>query len=83
MWAGLGYYRRARFLLEGARWVCSAGAMPRTAKDLAGIPGVGPYTAAAVGADGQCSLHHRMPFKPKKRGFNMRLMTWRAVSIGP
>lgn len=50
LWAGLGYYRRAKFLLDGARHVSDAkdGVMPNNAKDLGTIPGVGPYTAAAV-----------------------------------
>ena len=67
MWAGLGYYRRARFLLNGARHVCGlppigdetrgddatrlaniAASFPTSAKGLGDIPGVGPYTAAAV-----------------------------------
>jgi A/G-specific adenine glycosylase len=49
-WAGLGYYRRARFLLEGARFVMDAlgGALPHTAAGLLRIPGIGAYTAAAV-----------------------------------
>ena len=49
LWAGLGYYRRARFLLEGARHVVAKNdGFPSTFKALAGVPGVGPYTAAAV-----------------------------------
>ena len=48
MWAGLGYYRRARFLLEGARHVATKTHFPRTSKALSSVPGVGPYTAAAV-----------------------------------
>ncbi|RMZ55185.1 hypothetical protein APUTEX25_005463 [Auxenochlorella protothecoides] len=49
-WAGLGYYRRARYLLDGARHVARecAGAFPRTAAGLLAVPGVGPYTAAAI-----------------------------------
>ena len=41
MWAGLGYYRRARFLLEGAKYVQStlSGQMPVTAVELQKIPG--------------------------------------------
>lgn len=33
MWAGLGYYRRARYLLEGAQYVVNKldGAFPETA----------------------------------------------------
>ena len=40
-WAGLGYYRRARFLLEGAQTIAAGpgAAMPRNAKDWLKIPG--------------------------------------------
>ena len=48
-WEGLGYYRRARLLREGARAVVAAGGrIPRTAKELQELPGFGPYTAGAV-----------------------------------
>jgi A/G-specific adenine glycosylase len=49
-WAGLGYYRRARSLHAAARQVVAehAGQVPASAAALAGLPGVGPYTAAAV-----------------------------------
>ncbi|KAG1670121.1 hypothetical protein FOA52_013697 [Chlamydomonas sp. UWO 241] len=52
MWAGLGYYRRARYLLDGAKFVMEklGGSFPSTAKELLQVPGVGPYTAAAVGS---------------------------------
>ena len=48
--AGLGYYRRARYLLDGAQHVMRnlGGALPTTARELQGIPGVGPYTSAAI-----------------------------------
>jgi A/G-specific adenine glycosylase len=51
-WAGLGYYARARNLLACARAVAAdhAGAFPTTEDGLRGLPGLGPYTAAAVGA---------------------------------
>lgn len=51
-WAGLGYYARARNLLKCARAVASdhGGTFPATAAGLAALPGVGPYTAAAVAA---------------------------------
>lgn len=51
-WQGLGYYRRARALHALARVVVEQheGRLPRTAADLARLPGVGPYTAAAVAA---------------------------------
>lgn len=49
-WAGLGYYARARNLLKAARAVVAMGGFPRTALELQRIPGIGPYTAAAVAA---------------------------------
>ncbi len=49
-WAGLGYYARARNLLAGARAVVALGGFPRSVEGLRALPGVGPYTAAAVGA---------------------------------
>jgi len=48
-WSGLGYYRRARFLHGAARVVADdGGELPSTVEELRGLPGVGPYTAAAV-----------------------------------
>jgi len=46
-WAGLGYYRRAKFLHQGAKMVVREfnGKLPRKAKQLLRIPGIGPYTA--------------------------------------
>lgn len=49
-WAGLGYYARARNLHACAQVVAAAGAFPRTLEGLRALPGIGPYTAAAVGA---------------------------------
>jgi A/G-specific adenine glycosylase len=49
-WAGLGYYARARNLLAAARVVAAQGGFPRTAAGLRALPGVGPYTAAAIAA---------------------------------
>lgn len=53
MWAGLGYYSRGKRLHEGAQKVVSElkGQMPRTVDSLLKqLPGVGPYTAAAIGS---------------------------------
>ena len=47
-WEGLGYYSRIRNLKAGAERVAAAGAYPRTATQWALLPGVGPYTAAAL-----------------------------------
>ncbi|HEX9010943.1 MAG TPA: hypothetical protein VF804_11300 [Holophagaceae bacterium] len=48
-WEGLGYYRRARFLKAAAGTVAAEG-WPADLEGLAELPGLGPYTAAAVGA---------------------------------
>lgn len=49
-WEGLGYYRRARLLHEGAKRVVAEqrGELPTTYNELLKLPGIGPYTAAAV-----------------------------------
>lgn len=49
-WAGLGYYARARNLLKCARAVVDLhnGRFPDTEAELLTLPGIGPYTAAAV-----------------------------------
>eukprot|EP00796_Vickermania_ingenoplastis_P004703 gene4703-3396_t len=70
VWAGMGYYRRALYLLRGAQYVVKlsqeAGSdqvttppavgtegskratLPDTVKGLEKVPGIGPYTAAAI-----------------------------------
>ncbi|MBT8153511.1 A/G-specific adenine glycosylase [Epibacterium ulvae] len=49
-WAGLGYYARARNLLKCARAVVAdhEGRFPDTYDALLTLPGIGPYTAAAI-----------------------------------
>jgi A/G-specific adenine glycosylase len=47
-WQGLGYNRRALALHRTARAVEERGGWPGTVEELAGLPGVGPYTARAV-----------------------------------
>jgi A/G-specific adenine glycosylase len=49
-WAGLGYYARARNLHACARVVAALGGFPASIEGLRALPGVGPYTAAAIGA---------------------------------
>jgi A/G-specific adenine glycosylase len=49
-WAGLGYYSRARKLIECAKILAKRGGFPETAEELIELPGIGPYTAAAIAA---------------------------------
>ncbi|WP_085907342.1 A/G-specific adenine glycosylase [Kiloniella majae] len=51
-WAGLGYYARARNLHKCAKVVAEEldGVFPNTEVELLKLPGVGPYTAAAIAA---------------------------------
>jgi A/G-specific adenine glycosylase len=49
-WAGLGYYARARNLHKCAQRVAALGGFPETVEGLRDLPGVGPYTANAIGA---------------------------------
>ena len=46
-WSGLGYYRRARMLHAGARFVAGR-EIPRSRAGLLELPGIGPYTAGAI-----------------------------------
>lgn len=48
VWAGLGYYARARQLHRAAQQVVRRGRFPTTAAEWRALPGVGSYTAAAV-----------------------------------
>ncbi|HMN36945.1 MAG TPA: A/G-specific adenine glycosylase [Hyphomicrobium sp.] len=52
MWAGLGYYSRARNLKKCADVVAAehGGRFPSTEEALRALPGIGPYTAAAIAA---------------------------------
>jgi A/G-specific adenine glycosylase len=51
-WAGLGYYSRARNLKACAEAIVRDwdGAFPKAETDLLKLPGIGPYTAAAISA---------------------------------
>ncbi len=51
-WAGLGYYARARNLLKCARVVADelGGVFPEDEVALQKLPGIGPYTSAAIAA---------------------------------
>ena len=51
-WAGLGYYARARNLHACARQIYehNQGSFPKSEDELRLLPGIGPYTAAAISA---------------------------------
>ncbi len=48
LWEGLGYYSRARNLHRLAKELVRLPAMPQTPEAWQELPGVGPYTAAAI-----------------------------------
>ena len=48
LWEGLGYYSRARNLHKLAQQLVALPAVPRTPAEWRELPGVGPYTAAAI-----------------------------------
>lgn len=50
LWQGLGYNRRAKYLLETAKVLVKerAGIIPNDQHYLQTLPGIGPYTAAAI-----------------------------------
>ncbi|TNE80365.1 MAG: A/G-specific adenine glycosylase [Bacteroidetes bacterium] len=50
LWQGLGYYSRARNLQKAAKYIVKQceGVFPSNYAELLNLPGVGPYTAAAI-----------------------------------
>ncbi len=55
LWQGCGYYARARNLYKLAK-VLDGETLPKTYQELLKLPGIGPYTAAAV-----ASISHNEP----------------------
>ena len=54
LWSGLGYYSRARNLRRAAQQILTTrgGGLPHTYEEWRTLPGVGPYTAAAIASIG-------------------------------
>jgi len=52
LWQGLGYYNRAKNLKKAAIMVMDKfhGVIPNSIEELESLPGIGPYTAGAIGA---------------------------------
>jgi A/G-specific adenine glycosylase len=48
LWSGLGYYSRARNLLQAARQLAVAARFPADIHAIRALPGIGDYTAAAI-----------------------------------
>lgn len=48
LWQGLGYYSRAKNLLEGAKTIAKIHSFPHSKEDLLKISGIGEYTAKAI-----------------------------------
>ena len=72
LWSGLGYYRRARALQQGARAIVERhdGKVPCDPAALRALPGVGRYTAGAIS-----SIAFDLP-EPILDG-NVRRVLWR------
>ena len=56
LWEGLGYYSRARNLKKAAVTIMEqyGGELPRTARELRKLSGIGPYTAGAIASIAFC-----------------------------
>jgi A/G-specific adenine glycosylase len=57
LWAGLGYYSRARNLRRAAQQVAATGGFPRDYAAIRALPGIGDYTAAAI-----ASIAFQLPY---------------------
>jgi len=78
-WEGLGYYRRARSLHRLAKAVvASGGSLPDSEEALRGLPGVGPYTAAAIRLFGQ--RRRALPVDANVRRVTSRLFALEGAS---
>jgi A/G-specific adenine glycosylase len=75
-WQGLGYYSRARNLHRCAKEIVSGygGVFPETYDELLKLPGIGPYTAAAIASicfDERCAVVDGNVFRVLARYFGL------------
>lgn len=56
MWQGLGYYARGRNFHKAAQIISERGQMPNNETEWLALPGIGPYTAAAI-----CAIAYEHP----------------------
>lgn len=75
-WQGLGYYSRARNLHACAKEILSArkGVFPKSYEELLKLPGIGPYTAAAISSmafDGPVAVVDGNVFRVLSRVFGI------------
>ena len=81
LWEGLGYYGRARHLVKAAREVEALGAWPRTAEELARLPGIGRSTAGAIAS---IAFREKAPILDGNvRRVLARLVAYDRVPAGP
>jgi A/G-specific adenine glycosylase len=80
LWAGLGYYRRARNLHAAAKAVAERfkGKVPRDIESLLELPGVGRYTAGAI-----ASIAFRLPEPAVDGNVQRVLMRLEGVALAP
>lgn len=76
IWEGLGYYRRASNMLKGAKYIVETynGKFPKTYKEIIEIPGVGPYTAAAIS-----SFAYNLPHAVVDGNVNRVISRWHDI----
>jgi A/G-specific adenine glycosylase len=82
MWAGLGYYSRARNLHRAATAIHANG-FPKTFNELLNLPGFGPYTARAVASlafDEQVGILDGNVFRVLSRLHGLGLPWWQSTA---
>ncbi len=82
LWAGLGYYSRARNLLKAARELATFKRFPQTFSELIELPGFGPYTARAVSSiafDEPVGVLDGNVIRVLTRRFALKLNWWQPV----